>query len=84
MELSKVSKKYLTNIPVKVRRALEIEEGDFLAWDIDEKARKVIVRVIKNPYKILKGKYRDPNLVYEMVEERADDLLLGEVKNASN
>ncbi|MCD6510349.1 MAG: AbrB/MazE/SpoVT family DNA-binding domain-containing protein [Thermoprotei archaeon] len=80
MELSKVSRKFLVNIPVKVRKALGIEIGDLLAWDIDEKRRLATIRVVKNPYKVLCGKYRDPNIVYELVEESVDELLMKEAK----
>ncbi|RLE65778.1 MAG: hypothetical protein DRJ38_03210 [Thermoprotei archaeon] len=84
MELSRISKKFLTNVPARVRRVLGIEEGDLLAWDVDEEKKIVVVRVVKNPYRALRGKYRDPGLVYEVVEESVDELLLGEVEDASD
>jgi len=84
MELSKVSRKFLTNVPAKVRKALGIEEGDLLAWVVDKERRIVVVRVVKNPYRVLRGKYRDPGLVYEIVEESVDELLLREVEDARN
>ncbi len=84
MELSKVSRKFLTNIPAKVRKALKIEEGDFLSWSIDEEKKIAVIRVVKNPYKALRGKYRDPRMVYDAVEESVDEMLLGEVENASD
>ncbi|MGC9020346.1 MAG: AbrB/MazE/SpoVT family DNA-binding domain-containing protein [Candidatus Methanodesulfokora sp.] len=76
MELSKVSKKFLTSVPAKVRKALKIEVGDLLAWNINEEEGFAAVRVVKNPYKALCGKYQDPDLVYEAVEETADKLLM--------
>ncbi len=57
-----------------------IEEGDYLIWDIDPNKKIVVVRVLKNPYKYLKGKYNDPRLTYEEVEEKADRLLMGEAR----
>jgi len=35
---------------------------------------------VNNPYRVLCGKYRDPGLVYEVVEESVDEVLLGEVR----
>ena len=84
LELSKVSKKGLTSIPARVRKAAKIEEGDFLSWEVDEKTKTIIVKVIKNPYKFLRGKYCDPNLTYENVEGEAEKLLFGELKDARN
>jgi len=84
MELSRVSKKFLINVPARVRRALGIEEGDLLAWDVDEEKRIAIVRVVKNPYRALHGKYRDLRLTYDVVEESVDELLLREVEDASD
>ena len=84
MELSKVSRKFLTNVPAKVRRALDIKEGDLLAWDVDEKRKIVIVRVVKNPYEFLRGKYCDPNIAYEAVEESVDKVIFREVEDARN
>ena len=45
---------------------------------MDEEKKIVVVRVVKNPYRALRGKYRDPGLVYEIVEESVDELLFGE------
>ncbi len=83
MALSKVSRKGLVNIPARVRRLLGIEEGDYLVWDVDVEKKVAIIRVIKHPYKYLKGKYNDPRLAYNVVEEKADKLILGEA-NATN
>ena len=83
MELSKVSKKGLTNIPVKIRRAVGIEEGDLLAWEI-KNSGIITIKIIKNPYKFLKGRHSDPDLTYEEVEEEADSLLMKELSDASN
>jgi AbrB family looped-hinge helix DNA binding protein len=77
---AKVSRKGLTTIPAWVRRELGIEEGDFLIWEIDRERGSISVRVVKNPLKHLKGKYNDPQLSYDMVEEVADSLLEGEVR----
>ena len=83
MSISKVSKKGLVNIPVIVRNALGIEEGDILVWEVTEDKKAAVVKVIKNPERYLKGKYRDPDMVYNKVEEVADKLLVREL-NASN
>ncbi|MCD6443896.1 AbrB/MazE/SpoVT family DNA-binding domain-containing protein [Candidatus Bathyarchaeota archaeon] len=83
MAVSKVSKKGLTNVPVRVRRALGVEEGDMLLWEVDENLKVVRVKVLKNPIRALVGKYRDVGLTYENVEEKADRLLAGEL-NASD
>lgn len=83
MITSKVSKKGLTNIPARVRKALNIEEGDILIWEVDEEHSIAIVKVIKNPTKYLEGKYNDPNLTYEKVEEIGDEVIVGEA-HASN
>jgi len=83
MAVSKVSKKGLTNVPVRVRRALGVEEGDMLLWEVDEGLKVVRVKVLKNPIRALVGKYRDVGLTYENVEEKADRLLAGEL-NASD
>ena len=83
MEISRVSKKGLTTVPVKVRKALGVEEGDVLIWEVDEKRNAATVKVIKNPIKFLKGRYDDPSLTYERVEELADKLIAREV-HASN
>jgi len=73
----------LTNVPVRVRRALGVEEGDMLLWEVDENLKVVRVKVLKNPIRALVGKYRDVGLTYENVEEKADRLLAGEL-NASD
>ena len=79
MILSKVSKKGLVSIPSVVKRALNIEEGDYLVWEIDEEKRIAVVKVLKNPLKSLSGKYDDPNLIYDKVEEEADRIILREL-----
>jgi len=79
MASSRVSRKGLTSIPAAVRRKLNIEDGDTLIWEVDEKRRIAIVRVVKNPARYLKGKYRDPRLVYDEVEEVADELIMREL-----
>jgi AbrB family looped-hinge helix DNA binding protein len=72
-ELSKVSKKGLTTIPAKIKNALGVEEGDYLEWSVI--GDKAVVRVVKNPYKFLKGRHDDPGLTYEAVEGEADNIL---------
>ena len=78
MEFSRVSRKFLVSIPAKVRKALGLEVGDILMWDVE--GDKVIVRVMKKSVKALRGKYNDPSLTYDSVEEKADELLMKEVK----
>ena len=78
MEFSRVSRKFLVSIPAKVRKALGLEVGDILVWDVE--GDKVIVRVMKKSIKALKGKYYDPSLTYDSVEGKADELLMKEVK----
>ena len=68
---SRVSRKGLTTIPAWVRRELGIEKGDFLIWEVDRERGSISVGVVKNPLKRLKGKYNDPQLSYEAVEETA-------------
>ncbi len=79
MQVSRVSRKGLTSIPVEVRRILNIEEGDMLVWEVDKSTNTATVKVVKNPAKHLRGRYSDPNLVYERVEETADKRLLEEL-----
>jgi len=77
VEFSRVSRKFLTSIPAKVRKTLGLEVGDILMWDVE--GDKVVVRIMKNPVKALRGKYDDPSLTYDSVEEKADELLMKEV-----
>ncbi|MBS7655805.1 hypothetical protein KEJ50_04820 [Candidatus Bathyarchaeota archaeon] len=84
MELSKISKKGLTNIPAKIRKAVKIEKGDFLAWELNEEPESIKIKVIKNPYKFLKGRINDPNLTYEKVEELSDKILFEVIKKNAN
>jgi AbrB family looped-hinge helix DNA binding protein len=78
VEFSRISRKFLVSIPANVRKALGLEVGDILMWDVEED--KVIVRVMKKSVKALRGKYDDPSLTYDSVEEKADELLMKEVK----
>jgi AbrB family looped-hinge helix DNA binding protein len=78
VEFSRVSRKFLVSIPANVRKALGLEVGDILMWDVE--GDKVIVRVMKKSVKALRGKYDDPSLTYDSVEEKADELLMKEVK----
>jgi bifunctional DNA-binding transcriptional regulator/antitoxin component of YhaV-PrlF toxin-antitoxin module len=76
MEHSKVSNKYLTSVPAGIRKVLGLEVGDILVWRVEN--GKVIIEVIKNPAKVLRGKYEDPLLTYDVVEEKADELIMRE------
>lgn len=78
MPVSRVSRKGLVSIPSKVRKALKIEEGDLLVWEVNLDERSATIRVLKDPYKHLKGRYRDAELTYEKVEEKADKEIMGE------
>ncbi|RLF00198.1 MAG: hypothetical protein DRJ57_01265 [Thermoprotei archaeon] len=75
---AKVSRKGLVNIPAAIRREFNIEEGDLLLWEPDRERGVIIVRVLKNPLKHLRGKYNDPRISYESAEGLADRLVLGE------
>ena len=77
--ISRVSRKGLTNIPAKVRKVLNIEEGDMLVWEVNEDQGIITVKVIKNPIKYLRGKYNDPELTYDKVEEISEALLMREL-----
>ena len=81
IKTSKISKKGLTTIPLEVKKALKAEDGDYLEWEVKE--GYAIVRVAKNPYKLLRGRHRDPKLTFEKVEGIADKLIEAEV-NAGN
>jgi len=81
--VSRVSRKGLVSIPASVRRRLGIEEGDLLVWELDPGRRAAVVRVVKNPLRGLKGRFNDPRMTYEEVEEEADALLEAEL-DASN
>jgi len=75
--VSRVSGKGLTTVPSAVRRAAGIEEGDILLWEVRE-GGEIVVRVERDPYERLRGKYGDPELTYERLEGEADRLLEGE------
>ncbi len=81
--LSRISRKGLTTIPAEIRRLMNVEEGDLLAWSVDKERGVVIVEVVKDPLKRLRGKYSRPDLRYEEVEELGDKLLEEET-NASD
>jgi len=81
--LGKVSRKWLVNIPAEIRKQFHIQEGDYLVWEVDKKHNVIVVRVIKDSLKILTGKYSDPNLTYDVVEDLAERITLREI-NASN
>lgn len=83
MILSKVSKKWLVNIPAEIRKRFRIQEGDYLAWEMNEKDNIITIRIIKNPLRALTGKYDDPNLTYDVVEDLAEKISLREI-NANN
>jgi bifunctional DNA-binding transcriptional regulator/antitoxin component of YhaV-PrlF toxin-antitoxin module len=76
VEHSKVSKKYLTIVPAGIRKVLGLEVGNILVWRVEN--GKVIIEVIKNPAKALRGKYEDPLLTYDVVEEKADEVIMRE------
>ncbi|MGP3668039.1 MAG: AbrB/MazE/SpoVT family DNA-binding domain-containing protein [Candidatus Bathyarchaeota archaeon] len=77
MSLSRVSKKWLTTIPSDVRRSLGLDEGDFIMWEVDASKAVATVKVVKDPLKFLKGRYSDPKLRYDVVEETADKMVRG-------
>lgn len=81
--MSRISRKGLTTIPAEIRRLMNVEEGDLLAWSVDKERGVVIVEVVKDPLKRLRGKYSRPDLRYEEVEELGDKLLEEET-NASD
>ncbi len=80
-ELSKISKKGLTTLPSRIKDALGAEEGDYLEWRVV--GNEVVVRVVKNPYKFLRGRYNDPKLTYDAVEGKADQILRRDVDASS-
>jgi len=84
MILSKVSRKWLVSIPAEVRETVGLEEGDYLLWEVRGDEGVIVVRPVKNPFKTLKGKYDDKKIVYGLVEEEADKILEGMVKDAGN
>jgi bifunctional DNA-binding transcriptional regulator/antitoxin component of YhaV-PrlF toxin-antitoxin module len=70
------AKKYLTIVPAGIRKVLGLEVGDILVWRVEN--GKVIIEVIKNPARALRGKYEDPLLTYDVVEEKADEVIMRE------
>ncbi len=70
-EISRIDEKGSTIMPSKDR--LGVEKGDYLKWEI--RKGYAIVKVVKNPYRFLKGRHRDPKLTYDKVEGLADELL---------
>ncbi|RLI06693.1 hypothetical protein DRO24_04590 [Candidatus Bathyarchaeota archaeon] len=44
-------------MPAQIRRALGMGEGDELVWEIEDETLRVRVR--RNPFKRLAGKYSD-------------------------
>jgi len=77
-ETSRVSKKGLTTIPSTIRKAARIKEGDIIVWEVRE-TREIVIKVEKDPYEKLRGKYSSPELTYKKLEEKADLLLEAEV-----
>ena len=73
MAVSRVYRGGRTRIPAQIRRALGIEEGDELVWEIQDETLRVRVR--RSPFKRLAGRYSDPRLTYDEVEEKADELI---------
>ncbi|MFQ5711409.1 MAG: AbrB/MazE/SpoVT family DNA-binding domain-containing protein [Candidatus Geothermarchaeales archaeon] len=82
METSTVSDKGLTTIPKKIRRAFSLKRGDKLEWIITEKGEEktIHVRVIRDPYRFLRGRRKDESLTYAKVEHEADSIVLGRVR----
>jgi len=77
VSLSRVSKKWLTTIPSDVRRSLGLNEGDFIMWEVNASKTCATIKVVRDPIKFLKGKYSDPKLRYEVVEETVDKIVMG-------
>jgi len=80
MAKSSVSSKGLTTVPVEVRRALKVRDGDRLEWELvaREGENIAVVRRTPDPYAYLKGRLKDPKLTYDKVEHLADELALKE------
>ena len=74
MSTSKVSDKGLTTIPKEIRERLGIRKGDLLRWIVGE-GGTIMVRVVSDPYSMLKGRHTDLQLRYEELEGKADALL---------
>jgi AbrB family looped-hinge helix DNA binding protein len=74
MNTSTVSEKGLTTIPKEIRDRLGIKKGDTLRWIIDEKMT-LLVRIVSDPYSMLKGRHSDLKLKYDELEGRADALI---------
>lgn len=83
MSLSRISRKWLTTIPADVRRSLGIDEGDAILWEVDTSKKIAVVRVVKDSIRFLKGRYSDPDLRYEAVEETVDRMIM-EMAHADN
>ena len=81
VETSRVSRKGLTTIPSAVRRAAGIEEGDTLVWEV-RGSGEIVVRVRRDSYGRVRGKYSDPRLTYRRLEGEADRLLEAEADAA--
>ena len=73
MAVSRVYRGGRTRIPAQIRRAMGIEEGDELVWEIQDETLRVRVR--RSPFKRLAERYSDPRLTYDEVEEKADELI---------
>ncbi|MEE8400773.1 MAG: AbrB/MazE/SpoVT family DNA-binding domain-containing protein [Candidatus Hydrothermarchaeaceae archaeon] len=80
MQRSTVSRKGLTTVPSKIRKALDIKTGDKLDWRVVKKDDGTLIEVKaeKNPYEFLKGRRRDPDASFDKVEGLADALIAKE------
>jgi AbrB family looped-hinge helix DNA binding protein len=74
MSTSKVSEKGLTTIPKEIRDRLGIRKGDLLRWIADARGT-LVVRIVSDPYSLLKGRHTRRQLKYVDLEGQADALL---------
>ena len=77
MALSRLDEDGSTRIPSDVLKHLGIKGTCYLRWSYDETRRVLVAQVVRGPLELLKGRYRDEELVYDKVEEKADELLEG-------
>ncbi len=80
MSTSKISRKGLTTVPKEIRKALELSEGDRIAWRLKRAGASLVVEIeaIKDPMRYLKGHRNDKTLTYQRLEEKADQLIIRE------
>jgi len=79
---STVSNKGLTTIPKEIRQKLNIKKGDKIYWILsdDETADLIIA---SEPLKFLTGRHSRKDLIYDKLEETADEIALDLVKKKS-